>query len=203
MNEMHPIAGLILAGGQSRRMGRDKASLAYGDGEPQWRAMARLLKPFCERVVVSVRAGQTLEGWTPDAPDLLVDDAESNGPLAGVLTAFGKYPGHAVLAVACDLPLLGPDTLEHLLSKRDGTDAIVYRSAHDGLPEPLCALYEPPMQEVFSRHASAGMRCPRKVLIREETRVRLVDLVRAEALDNANTPEDYERLRDLAGMQRP
>tara|TARA_B110000495_G_scaffold188546_1_gene188855 strand:- start:314 stop:946 length:633 start_codon:yes stop_codon:yes gene_type:complete len=191
-----PIYGLILAGGHSRRMGKDKAELSYQpDGLPQWLATTGLLSPLVEKTYISVRSDQTLRGADALAlGQLLPDVADSQGPLSGILTAMSLHPDAAWLVVACDLPLLTGTVIEFLLRHRGIASALAYRSNFDSLPEPLCTLYEPAMKPVFERYLAADMRCPRKVLIKEADHVQLLDLPQADALDNANTPEDFERL---------
>lgn len=201
------VVGLVLAGGQSRRMGRDKAALSYGDAAlPAWRRTAELLASCCGEVLISVRPGQELSGMDDASSYVRVDDrVQDAGPMAGFLSAWELRPGAALLAVACDLPMLDKDTLEGLLAKRDAQAlATAYRSAYDGLPEPLCALYEPEAEQAFREALASNLRCPRKVLIREEARVRLLTLGRADALENANTPADYERLKQsLTSLNHP
>jgi molybdopterin-guanine dinucleotide biosynthesis protein A len=96
--------------------------------------------------------------------------------------------------VACDLPFLDDATLGELLRQRDpGRLATAFASAHDGLPEPLCAVYEPASREAILAHVAAGRDCPRKFLATHD--VRLVALPAPAALDNANTPQDAQAAR--------
>lgn len=194
------ICGLILAGGKSRRMGVDKAGLCYGNSTiPQWRAAAKLLAPFCSKVYLSVRKDQQLSGYACSGEDacypLLVDQFDDAGPLAGLLTAFSHRPQNAWLVIACDLPRLDPHTLENLISQRNPKGwATAYQSSTDGLPEPLCALYEPEAQAMLRRYWAENCCCPRKILIQEAESVQLIELPSPQALDNANTPQDFMRL---------
>ncbi|MGE9296191.1 MAG: NTP transferase domain-containing protein [Puniceicoccales bacterium] len=193
-NETAPLMGLVLAGGQSRRMGRDKATLTW-HGEPLWRRQAELLAEQGMPVGISLRAEQTLDigGFAPvhDA----MDDA---GPLAGFLSAWAQFAQSALLVVACDLPLLDAATIRFLIEQRDPTKlATAYRSANDGLPEPLCAIWEPRSRAALEASVAAGKRCPRKVLINGGDDVRLLDLPHPTALENANTPEEFARLEAL------
>jgi molybdopterin-guanine dinucleotide biosynthesis protein A len=67
--------------------------------------------------------------------------------------------------------------------------ATAYRSSHDGLPEPLCAIYEPASREPLLAHVAKGKDCPRKFLINSD--VQLIDEPNPRALDNVNTPDEY------------
>ena len=95
------------------------------------------------------------------------------------------------LVLACDLPFLTEHTLEHLIAHRDASKiATAYRSAHDGLPEPLCAIWEPSSREPLQAYLDTGKQCPRKFLINANTL--LLDLPQARALDNINTTDEFD-----------
>jgi molybdopterin-guanine dinucleotide biosynthesis protein A len=183
-----PLYGLVLSGGRSSRMGRDKATLAYhGRSQLEW-AVA-LLERHVERVFVSMRPDQTAD---PSRARFarIVDTHENLGPLAGILAAQAEFPQAAWLVLACDLPFLNDSTLSHLRRARNPSrEATAYRSSHDGLPEPLCAIYEPSSHAPLRAFAASGKQCPRKFLINSNTE--LVDQPDARALDNVNTPDEY------------
>ena len=137
-----PIYGLILAGGASSRMRRDKAALEYL-GEAQLDRTFRLASRHVPKVFVSVRADQVADPMRAQRP-LIVDSVDGGGPIVGIRSALAAHPEVAWLVIACDLPFLSDAALAHLLSARDPERlATAYRSAHDGLPEPLCAIWEP------------------------------------------------------------
>jgi molybdopterin-guanine dinucleotide biosynthesis protein A len=184
-----PLFGLVLAGGRSTRMGRDKAALPYGDDTPQLERAVALLGKHVERVFVSVRAEQA--GDPLRARFAQIKDTHENiGPIAGLLAAQAQHPQAAWLVLACDLPLLDDASLTHLVSGRGAARAATaYRSSHDGLPEPLCAIYEPRSREALSDWVAAGKECPRKFLSSADTA--LLDEPNPRALDNINTPREY------------
>ncbi|HEY2591130.1 MAG TPA: NTP transferase domain-containing protein [Steroidobacteraceae bacterium] len=183
-----PLYALVLAGGRSTRMQRDKAALAYA-GRTQLERAVELIEPFVERVYVSVRPDQIDDPLRARFAQI-VDSGETAGPIAGILAAQSRHPEAAWLVLACDLPLLDAQTLEHLLaSRRPERQATAYRSSHDGLPEPLCAIYEPSSRGAVLDHVAAGYDCPRKFLIRADTA--LLDQPEPGALDNVNTPNEY------------
>ena len=96
--------------------------------------------------------------------------------------------------VAVDLPRLDAATLQHLLAMRDpAREATAFISHHDGLPEPLCALWEPASHARLLARVQAGKPCPRKALIEADTQ--LLQPLAAHALDNINTPEELASLR--------
>lgn len=195
-----PLYGLVLAGGRSTRMQRDKASLEYA-GRTQLERAVELMTPFVERVFVSVRPEQTGDPLRARFAQI-VDSGEVAGPIAGIIAAQERHPEAAWLVLACDLPLLDEQTLEHLLrSRQPRRQATAYRSSHDGLPEPLCAIYEPSSREAIRAHIAGGRDCPRKFLINADTA--LIDQPDPGALDNVNTPKEYGsalyRVRRSAG----
>ena len=187
------IYGLVLAGGRSTRMHRDKAALAYHGRSQLTETFARL-GAVTPRAFVSVRADQTADALRSAFPQIVdraaVDGAAVEGPLAGILAAQAAHPEVAWLVVACDLPFLDEAVLRELVAQRDPRSlATAFRSAHDGLPEPLCAIWEPRSAAPLAAYAAARRNCPRKFLI--ESGATLLDLPDARALDNVNSATDY------------
>ena len=187
-----PVYGLVLTGGQSTRMRRDKATLTY-HGRTQLEWAMDLIKPHVEKAFVSVRPGQN----DPVRAhfEQIVDTRDGLGPIAGIMAAQARYPEVAWLVLACDLPFLDDATLRYLLAQRDPMrPATAFRSRnpnpkHDGLPEPLCTIFEPASREALLAHVASGKDCPRKFLINAGPK--LLDQPNAQALDNVNTPEEY------------
>jgi len=185
---MIPVHGLILAGGSSSRMHRDKATLPYR-GKSQLDRAFELACRHVPEVFVSVRAAQTADPTRSRHP-MIVDSVTAEGPIVGIRSALAAHPHVAWLVLACDLPFLSDDALAQLLRERDANGlATAFRSAHDGLPEPLCAIWEPAAAPALAAYQDDGGRCPRKFLIRHA--VRLLEPVDVRALDNVNTPEEY------------
>ncbi len=189
---MSELCGLVLAGGRSSRMGRDKAELSHPDGRSLARRCYDLLGGAgCGPVVLSLRADQELPAGFFDLAVVETVRDEGGGPMAGMVAAFRSRPEADWLVVACDLPRLDVETLETLVSARATDETfLAYRSEFDGLPEPLCAFYSKEALPVLERALEDDLRCPRKVLVRSDCR--LLDPVTPRALDNANTPEDWE-----------
>ena len=183
-----PLFGLVLAGGASTRMRTDKATLQY-HGQPQLQWAFELVAKFCAASFVSVRPDQRGDAARAGHPQI-VDRQPGIGPIAGISAALLEQPKAAWLVLACDLPFLTEHTLEHLIAHRDASKiATAYRSAHDGLPEPLCAIWEPAAREPVLAYLATGKQCPRKFLINSDTK--LLDLPESQALDNVNTVEEF------------
>jgi molybdopterin-guanine dinucleotide biosynthesis protein A len=183
-----PVYGLILAGGLSSRMHSDKAALQYR-GQSQLDRAFDMAGRQVAKVFVSVRANQTHDSARAHKP-LIVDSVDGDGPIVGIRSALAAFPHAAWLVLACDLPFLSDAVLEHLLAERNPAAlATAYRSAHDGLPEPLCGVWEPAAGPALAAYQAGGGHCPRKFLIRHAAI--LLDPLDKRALDNVNTPEEY------------
>jgi len=182
-----PIYGLVLAGGESRRMGRDKA-LLQRNGQSQLEYVAALLAGAVDKVFVSVRHDQRGEPER-DRFSTIADRYDGIGPVAGILSAMDECPDVDWLVVACDLPNIDAATLDYLLNNRSQEQPFTaFRSSHDDLPEPLCAIYRAESHAVIREFVNSGLVCPRKILIRSDTL--LLEQPDPRALDNVNTPDD-------------
>ena len=191
-----PLRGLVLSGGRSTRMQRDKALLDYA-GQTQLERAVALLQGITPSVSVSVRPDQVDDPLRARFAQV-VDGPDVQGPAAGILAAQQADPSAAWLVLACDLPLLDAATLAALVSGRDASRlATAFRSSHDGLPEPLCAIWEPASGPALLQFVAGGRNCPRKFLLQHDTL--LLDQPKPEALDNVNTPDELRAARQELG----
>jgi molybdopterin-guanine dinucleotide biosynthesis protein A len=192
MQEAKPVLnGLVLAGGQSVRMGTDKGVLNWY-GKEQRYFMADLLKGYCEDVYISCRAEQKQD--IQANYNALQDTFTNLGPFGAILSAFREKPDSAWLVVACDMPLLDADTFDHLIKNRNPASiATAYESSFDGFPEPLITIWEPKSYAIMLAFLAQGYSCPRKVLINSDTT--LLKPLNIDALTNVNTPEDFEKIK--------
>src|SRR6185437_11432310 len=111
------LYGLVLTGGHSRRMHRDKALLEYA-GRTQLQRALELLAPRVRESFLSVRADQQDDPARAGHAHI-VDLAPELGPIGGIQAALHAHPACAWLVLACDLPFLTAPTLDHLLARRD------------------------------------------------------------------------------------
>lgn len=188
------ITGIVLAGGASRRMGRDKAALAVGDAPLAQRAAHRLAAVRPEIAIVAV--ADRGRGLVPGFPSL--PDGAGAGPAAGLLGAARAYPGRPLLALACDLPGVPEALLAGLIRLGGEHDWAVPR--WQGGIEPLCALYGPAALAALARRVEAGRLALHGLAEEEELRVCFLegDALAAygrpeEVFFNLNTPEDVAR----------
>ena len=187
MTSVQRLYGLVLAGGESRRMGQDKA-LLQRDGCSQIENVFVLLQSVTDRQFVSARREQQDDPERSRFPQI-VDRYDDIGPVAGILSAMHEHPDVDWLVVACDLPNLDHATLEFLIDQTAVDKPFTaYRSSHDGLPEPLCAVYRSGSDTIIRGFVDGGLVCPRKILIQAETE--LLQQPNPVALDNINTPDD-------------
>jgi molybdenum cofactor guanylyltransferase len=196
-----PLYGLVLAGGRSRRMGRDKAALTYGEDVTQLERAMQLITAHVVRAFVSVRAEQAGDPLRARFAQIR-DRHEDLGPIAGILAAQAEHPAVAWLVVACDLPRLDEATLTFLVRAREPQRiATAFRSSYDGLPEPLCAIWEPSSREPLMAWTASGESCPRKFL--RSSAPQLLDEPEPRALDNINTPQEYDQASSGAAKEQP
>ncbi len=192
------VSAAILAGGQSRRMGHDKAALMI-HGETLLARTARLMRALTPNVAVIGPAERAT--LVPDLP-IIPDRWPKSGPLGGIATALQALSGDAVLVVGCDMPFLKPALLGYLMTLIPGYDAVVVHL--DGQAHPLHAVYQRCCLPVLEEQLAAGDLRVHRCLARLQVRY-----VQEDELDrfdpkhlssfNANTPEEWEQaLRLLA-----
>jgi molybdopterin-guanine dinucleotide biosynthesis protein A len=185
------MKALILTGGKSTRMGRDKASLEI-DGVSQLDRLTTLVRPLADEIFLSVAHGDAAEHSLPALPDL----EPSPGPLGGLQAAFHHDPEATWLVLACDLALLNADDLEELVAHHDpAREATCFRNPLDDHPEPLCAIYSPSAAPRLQAALEKNQRCARRFLASLDR----TDLVPANprALLNLNRPEHVVELEEL------
>lgn len=181
-----PLKGLVLAGGKSQRMGRNKAHIDY-HGQSQEQHVFTLLDNFCESVYLSVSEEQ--ENKLPQ----LVDTFKGLGPFGAICSAFRENPNAAWLVVAVDLPLLDQNTISQLVDNRNPSkQATAFQSPNNEFPEPLITIWEPKSYPALLHFLTLGYSCPRKVLI--NTDIHIITAHQPEALKNVNTPEQYQEV---------
>ena len=141
---------LILAGGESRRMGRDKATLPLGE-KTLLQHVADTLQPLFPHLLLSVRQPRPELAYPQ-----ICDTLENAGAMAGLLAGLAAAPTDWVFAVACDMPFLHPAVVRHLAAQRDGFQAVV--PVVQGHEQPLAAFYHRSCLATFAQQPHGGMR---------------------------------------------
>ena len=172
-------------------MGHDKGLIAY-HGIPQREHMYQVLQEICDQTFLSVRNDQARD--IPSQYRVIADHDRFRGPFNGMLSAHEQYPEVAWLVVACDMPLLNAQALEHLIAARDPEKyATAYALQGSTLPEPLCAIWEPKALNQAKAYLEAGNgTCPRKYLINSD--IKLVHPGNDRVLFNANSEDEYKEV---------
>ena len=199
MNEpLSPLYGLVLAGGASRRMGQDKAALAL-HGRPQLDWACDTLARHCERVFVSIRAGQRDDPMRRGR-NVILDVHDGAGPIAGIAAAQAAHPDSAWLVLACDLPFMEDGYIARLLAAREarprGSVLTTWRLENTEFIENLVAIYEPEALPLLEDGVARGLFKLAR-LIPTELR-HTADYTEAERniFFNVNYPDDLQRLQE-------
>jgi molybdopterin-guanine dinucleotide biosynthesis protein A len=185
-----PATLVVLAGGDSRRMGRSKALLPVGGTTLIEWLTARLAPGFAHLVVAAREAERLPPGLRPR----LVNDLHAGaGPLAGVEAGLAASPHDVVVVVACDMPAVTAGLLRRLAEAAgEGVDAAVPRVA--GRPEPTCAAYRQSAAGPIAAALAAGRLRATDALA--GLRVRWLDGEDPALFANLNTPADYRTFLD-------
>lgn len=190
------IYGLVLAGGKSQRMGKDKGSIEWFD-KPQRYYLADLLKGYCDKVYISCRPDQA-ENIKSYHDQVIIDKAEYNDSYGAIISALNEFPIKAFLVVACDMPFVDGKAIENLVNNRDQTKiATAYFNPENNLPEPMLAIWEPRALKRLKQLTEQGINCPRKALIKSKEDTKLIRPLDDKSIININTPEDADKARKV------
>jgi len=130
------ISAVLLAGGESRRMGKDKATLLFR-GQPLWQIQLNLLRKLhLEEILISARADPA---WRPSDIQFVADDPPSRGPLSGLAASLGEMRGTHLLALAIDMPFMSGKYLRSLCDQIEAGRGVIPMIGDRA--EPLAAIY--------------------------------------------------------------
>jgi len=190
---------ILLAGGRSRRMGRDKAFLEW-HGRPLIAALVKRLREVSDDVMVVAPHPERFHGL---AARLLPDPSPPVGPLGGLWAGLLSARHEWAFALACDMPLVDSAVIDWLFERRHGADAVVPVDVA-GRPEPLHAFYRVSCLNPIAAALACGQRAV--VAFYPAIRVRYIPPAEWQAVDpegrswrNINTPEDWARLQREEG----
>lgn len=187
-----PGVAVVLAGGKSSRLGRDKAALRV-DGTPMLARMVELAGRFCPVVAVS---GRDPSAIAPGIPWFL-DEDPGHGPIGGILTALTRF-GVPCLVLSCDLPRLDEATLETLLSawRARPPHAVMttFEQAETGFIEALVAVYEPGAAPLLRAAKEEGCRKLSRAIPAALRHSVVYSVDDGQAFFNVNTPADLAQI---------
>jgi molybdenum cofactor guanylyltransferase len=198
MSRLDRVAGFILAGGESSRMGMDKGLLDI-DGVPLIVRTARLVDGVDRMVSAATVVGRP-EAYQRIGLRAIADDWPGCGPLGGIATALRASDAEWNLIVACDLPYLTHEWLEFVARRAHGSgaDAVVPMSERGA--EPLCAMYHSRCEPAIRGALEQGTRKVTEGLVR--VRVEYLEPTEWKCFDsdgllfkNMNAPADYEEAK--------
>ncbi|HJM75296.1 MAG TPA: molybdenum cofactor guanylyltransferase [Dehalococcoidia bacterium] len=190
------IAGIVLAGGRSTRMGSDKASLVF-DGRTLLQRTVDALSQVATEIVVVRAEGQQLPALNSQSPLIVVEDSlDDQGPLIGIAEGLRASECEVALVAACDMPFLRPQLLRMLVDRASAGRRFVV-PMHLDRPQPLCSAFRRDALEVIDAQIAAG---DRKIMAvgreLDADRVPPEQWTAADpdgrSFENVNTPEEFE-----------
>ena len=188
----HDITGVILVGGRSRRMGRDKAFLEL-EGTPFFERVLAVFEESFDRVVLVGDREERFDGY--GLP--VLSDIYPGSALGGIYTGLHHAATEYVFVSSCDLPFINEKVLRYLCSLKEGYDAVV--PTYTDCYEPLFALYAKSCLEPIRTLLENGNFCAYAYY--PQVRVRYVAYEELAEFDkdkraflNINTPEEFARI---------
>ena len=203
MDAQTDVSGIVLAGGMSRRLGRNKVVEPVG-GEPLIRRVIGRLSQVTDETVVVVNDTERASSLPlPDSTSFAVDIYPGKGSLGGIFTGLSAANGAWGIVVACDMPFLNVGLLRKMLTLRAGFDAVV--PVLGGFPEPTHAIYSKTCLPHIERKLQADdLKIARFF---DEIRVNIVHEEEVNGLDperlsffNVNTQQDLDRAHALVAQ---
>jgi molybdopterin-guanine dinucleotide biosynthesis protein A len=190
------MTGIILAGGKSRRMGRNKALIDSG-GVPLFERVYRVIKEIFSEIIIVTNDVLPFERYEAILQrDIILD----KGALGGLYTGLFHSSNYHAFCSACDMPFLNPRVIEYMTEEMDEYDVIVPKT-HDGL-HPLHAIYSKnclnPMRQLLDRDDLKIVDFFGQVRVRyiEEMEIREFD-PHMRSVINVNTEEEMEAVRNI------
>lgn len=186
------LTAVLLTGGESRRMGREKATIVF-QGQPLWQRQIKVLRELDpKKVVISARVECS---WRPAKTELLLDEPPSRGPISGLTKALERMRTSHLAVLAIDMPFITGAHLQFLWSQATSEFGVVPMIGERA--EPLAAIYPKEAHNDFA-DAMQGSDSSLQPLIRRLAcagKIRLVEVTKAEAglYRSLNEPDDLSR----------
>ena len=183
------LTAVLLAGGDSLRMGRDKATIVFR-GEPLWQRQLELLRGLGpEKIFVSARKELS---WLPAETELLLDESPSRGPLSGLTRALERVQTSHLVALAVDMPFMTSEQMRILWEQATVGCGVLPMIAERA--EPLAAIYPREAGSEFAAALASDdfslQRLSRGLLQAAKLRVFPVSRQKEELYRSVNEPND-------------
>jgi molybdopterin-guanine dinucleotide biosynthesis protein A len=180
---MSSIAGIILAGGKSTRMGEDKGFISF-NGKRLIEYSIDLLRDYCNTMIIS----SNNKAYRCFGYQVVSDEISGVGPVSGVASALKNTPCEWNFILGCDMPFLDGRLLYRILQASENTRGVI--PVHNGLMEPLAALYHSSLYTFFSTAIAEGNFSLKTILQKSP------DLLEdnPKLFSNLNSPDDFASL---------
>lgn len=184
------VTGIILAGGESSRMGKLKPLVAYR-GKPLISYIFNALNPICSEMIIIANAGD----FSAFRADVYPDNYPGNGPAAGIEAGLSHCLTPLAFICSCDTPNLSTDLFDHLLQSHEGFDITI--AAHDDSNEPLIGVFSRSVHTAFKQALLAGDPHPPRIIRQcrwQEVAIEKgLSFYRPDLFLNLNTPLDLKK----------
>lgn len=186
----HQITGVVLAGGESSRMGEDKSLMLFK--EQQLIAFSlKALQDHCDPILISTNNQEHLSFSLP----LIADKYKKIGPIAGIHSALLHSKTDYIIVLPCDSPMVKPQFIQYLISQiEDEIDAVVPQYGKH--IEPLFAIYH---KRILSKVEDQILSEDYKLQnLLQSINSKVIEVQDRSCFVNINTPEDYRNIaRDI------
>lgn len=190
------MTGILLAGGQSKRMGEDKAFLEF-KGKYLYTYPLEVLRKSCDEILVS----SNNERFREEGHTIIKDIYQNTGPMGGIFSCLKKANTQKSVVLSCDLPMISYDFIRFLSEKSDNF-LITIGQNKKALPEPLAGIYDQSIREKMERLLLSGNF--RMSSLVKGPEIQIIDIEKAgfnsdRLYFNVNSPFDIQKLRDIYG----
>jgi molybdopterin-guanine dinucleotide biosynthesis protein A len=181
---MMNITGVIMAGGKSSRMGKDKGLLLFR-GNPLVQYAIDLLKPFCSGLFISTAN----EAYAQFGIPLVKDDIPDCGPMGGIYSALKASNTNYIFVLACDMPFVSSITIQTLLNEVANCECVIPNV--NGKLEPLCAIYSKSMIPLLKEKLEKSELALYQLIADSNSKMVYFD-TDLHVFNNCNTPNELD-----------
>lgn len=190
MNNSAEITGIILAGGENKRMGKNKALVEWrGKSLINW--VLDAIQPLCSQIIISSNDTFPVKPGVKIVPDRF----SRTGPAAGIEAGLYHSTTKLNIIVSCDTPLVSTEFFEYMISKHQDKEISI--PVHNGVNEPMIGIYNKSVQHVFQEALKSGRNKPPAIIrtcrYQEVPIKRDLNFYRGDMFLNLNSPEDLKK----------